>query len=448
MLEALIDRKAPPQNLEAEACVIGSMLLSPECIEEVVAILPDACAFFDQINAQVYRLIVAMFRARVPVDTVTFGEWTSRDSFRAEAVGFAPTEYLVDLWNRVPSAANVMHYAQIVREHYQRRTLAMASLDASNRLAGETGPDELKEAVGDLQERCASTMEWGALGKTQRLSELAKVALEAGTRSTRIDFGLPSLDRFTPFRGEYQIAGARPSTGKTTLLLQLAWNVACRGDAVLFFSQEMPAGDLALRLLSMLSGIQVFDLRTGSYPSEMEGSLQWAREQLQRNDDKLIFAPRQASIDSMNAEVKRFRRQHPTASLVCVDYLQLVDSGGRGETRHEQLGHVSAQMNAWKHDGLAVVVASQLNRDQARTDREPQLTDLRESGKIEEDADIVWLLHRKDRKQCGPRDVNVIVAKNRNGATGEVQLVLDPRAFLFRDPTDALKGAIADEWDG
>ncbi len=428
-----MSNKMPPQDLGAEAAVLGSMLLDPEVIDDVLAVLPDHSAFALPANREVFHRLVCMHRALEPIDTVMFKQYVERSEVLEKIGGVA---YIAELAESVPSAANAAHYARRVREMHQRRQVMMALMVEHTLIQEERGEEYLDERVAELNKLVEAAVDYGR-GKTiDSIADIEFPIPAEGEQVALLDIDLP---RFTskgygPYRGDYVIVGARPGTGKTALLMQMAHATARDGGRVLFFSQEMTKKQLRLRYLAQMTGLSAFSIRLGKINPGDWDLIRTAREALNNLRQNLFIAPYHASVEEMTSTVHRLSREEGQLDLICVDYLQLCKTRQKWNGRNELLSIVSSECASWRHDGACVVAASQLNRQsvQRGKNERPRLEDLRDSGSLEQDGDSVWLLHTSGTPPTGEqRKVGLEVAKQRNGPTGEEVLVFNPKRFEF-----------------
>ena len=447
---ANLDR-VPPHSIEAEACVLGSMMLDPLAIDLVVQIVRDD-HFYRPPHQALYKALVDMRHlATTEIDLVTVREELSRRGALEQIGGM---EYIKLLVTGVPSSANAEYYAKIVRDKAQLRQLITACTDVI-RDAYE-GRDETPMVI-DRAEQSIFDIAQQHLGEDAKtLKELLQKTFEdleahEGKLITGIASGYSRLDQLTSGfqKGEMIILAARPSMGKTSLLLNIAENVALMDQAPLaIFSLEMSRAQLAERFLASRARFNLRQMRTGTITPETWTLLQSAASELS-SAPVYVDDSANLTIVQLMAKARRLKAAHDI-QCVLVDYLQLMSYSGRANSRQEQITEISRGIKALARDlNIPVIVAAQLNRGPAdRPTHTPRMSDLRESGSIEQDADVVMLLHNEDYYHMGEEGyqlkgtTDLLIAKQRNGPTGTL-----PLTFL-RDCTRFEQAAMEDAWAG
>ena len=440
MEEELLQRQLP-HSLEAEQSVLGSMLIDSRCVAEVIGLVrPDD--FFLQQNKDIYETIYTMFNFSETIDPVTVLE-----KMKVRGVADEKTaDYLLQLMEVTPTAANVGQYAQIVRDRAMLRNLAVAAGDIRETVfAGVGTPAEILESA----EKKIYALRNGNAGETlqhigvvlvnvfDRLDELSRSDNEFPGLST----GLHDLDHKINGlnKSDLLLIAARPGMGKTSLALNIALDVAKKSaKTVAFFSLEMSREQLAMRLLSNESFVDNQKLLTGRLTEEDWTKIGIASSALSQTDIRVDDNP-SISVAEMNAKCRRL----DNLGLVLIDYLQLMTSAGNGQTsnnanRVQVVSDISRALKIMaKELNVPVICLSQLSRaNESRTDKRPMLSDLRESGAIEQDADEVLFIYRDDYYHPDTPEKNVaeiIVAKNRHGETGTVKLQWLPQFTTFSD---------------
>ena len=440
MEEELLQRQLP-HSLEAEQAVLGSMLIDSRCVAEVIGIVrPDD--FFLQQNKEIYETIYSMFNFSETIDPVTVLE---KMKVQGLATDKTP-EYLMQLMEITPTAANVGQYARIVRDRAMLRNLATAAGEIRETvLAGVGTPEEILESA----EKKIYALRNGNAGETlqhigvvmvgvfDRLDELSR----SGNAFPGLSTGLHDLDKKINGlnKSDLLLIAARPGMGKTSLALNIALSVAKESaKTVAFFSLEMSREQLAMRLLSNESFVDNQKLLTGQLSEEDWTKIAIASSALSQTDIRVDDNP-SISVAEMNAKCRRL----PNLGLVLIDYLQLMTSAGIGQTsnnanRVQVVSDISRALKIMaKELNVPVICLSQLSRaNESRTDKRPMLSDLRESGAIEQDADEVLFIYRDDYYHPDTPEKNVaevIVAKNRHGETGTVKLQWLPQFTTFAD---------------
>ena len=432
---------APPQNLEAEESVLGAMLLSPGAIGAVSEVL-DAGDFYRESHAKIYRAALALYAKGEPVDAITLVDELEERS-ELEAVGGRVR--LHELAALVPATANAAHYARIVREMATLRGLISAGQQIAQlgwERPGETQilVDRAEQVVFDLSQSRVTT-EFSHIEDLLKESfERITALYEAGADVTGVPSGFRDLDRLTSgFQpGNLVIVAARPSMGKSALGLCAAANLALRHDVpVAMFTLEMSKSEVTQRLLCSEAKVESQRLRTGKLAQD-----DWPR--LVAAGDKLMKAPiyvdDTGSITMMEirSKARRLKTKEPTLGLIIVDYLQLMTSGTTAENRVQEVSQISRNLKVLARDlDVPILAMSQLSRAvEQRHDKRPILSDLRESGSIEQDADLVMFVYRdeyynEETDQQGLAEI--ILAKHRNGPTGTERLSFLKRYAKFAD---------------
>ena len=440
MEDELLQRQLP-HSLEAEQSVLGSMLIDSRCVAEVIGLVrPDD--FFLQQNKDIYETIYTMFNFSETIDPVTVLE---KMKVQGLATDKTP-EYLMQLMEITPTAANVGQYARIVRDRAMLRNLATAAGEIRETvLAGVGTPEEILESA----EKKIYALRNGNAGETlqhigvvmvgvfDRLDELSR----SGNAFPGLSTGLHDLDKKINGlnKSDLLLIAARPGMGKTSLALNIALSVAKESaKTVAFFSLEMSREQLAMRLLSNESFVDNQKLLTGQLSEEDWTKIAIASSALSQTDIRVDDNP-SISVAEMNAKCRRL----PNLGLVLIDYLQLMTSAGTGQTsnnanRVQVVSDISRALKIMaKELNVPVICLSQLSRaNESRTDKRPMLSDLRESGAIEQDADEVLFIYRDDYYHPDTPEKNVaeiIVAKNRHGETGTVKLQWLPQFTTFSD---------------
>ena len=440
--------KQLPQSLEAEQAVLGSMLIDSRCVGDVVGILRPEDFHLKQ-NQEIYETIYRMFSYSLPIDVVTVMGKLKENGYYDEA---STPAYMRQLMEITPTAANVKQYANIVRDKSLLRALCRAAGEINEMAIKEEGT---ASAILDSAERKVFGLRRGnADDELERigtimvklfghLNELAQTDSDFPGAPT----GLRDLDRKINGlnRSDLIIIAARPGMGKTTIALNILANVAkATRKTVAFFSLEMSREQLAARLLSCESAVDNYKLSTGKLDPEDWEKIGLASAALAQTDIRVSDNPT-ISVTEMNALCRRL----DNLGLIIVDYLQLMtraDKDSRSaENRVNVVAEISRALKIMAKDlDVPVICLSQLSRaSESRTDKRPLLSDLRESGAIEQDADQVIMLYRDDYYNPNSPEKNVcecIVAKNRHGEPGTVKVQWMPQYFSFSD-LDTVHGA-------
>jgi replicative DNA helicase len=432
--------KLPPQSLEAEESVLGAMLLDRAAIDQAVGLLKPE-SFYRPAHRMVFEALRDLNAKNEPCDLVTVSEHLRRMN-ELEAVGGTP--FLAGLLDKVPSAANAEYYAKIVRDKqrlrnlisacssmiqsaYEHREEASLVLDtAENRILEISREEGVTDAVP-----VSSMME----GVIRRIEEFRS---KKGS-ITGLATGFKRLDEQTSGfqRGDMVVVAGRPGMGKTAFCMNIARNVAVETKKpVAIFSLEMTSESLAMRLMCAEQRVNSHAIRTGRIENHDLGRLTLAASKLYDAPLFLDDTPK-LNIHSLRSKVRRLWKAHGI-ELVVVDYLQLLESDERHENRQQEITFISRGLKAIaKETGIPVLVASQLSRasEQRGEKSKPRLSDLRESGAIEQDADTVLLLYREGYYTKDPENkvTDVDIAKQRSGPTGEFQMIFHGEYTRFDD---------------
>lgn len=433
--------KIPPQDLEVESQLLGSLLIDNEAIVKI-ADKVDAEDFYDERHQLIFAAVSHLYEKRRPVDVVTV---TSRlkDEKALELAGGAA--YVTTLTTNVASAAHVVHYGEIVHRKGTLRRLIQASQDIIN--LGYQEDAEVEELLSEAEQRLfqvsQATVKQDILPietileqSFERLEELHKD--KGKLRGVRT--GFKDLDNKLAGlqKSDLAILAARPSMGKTTLALNIAHHVAIKEkQPVLVFSLEMSKEQLVDRLLAAESGIDAWNLRTGNLSGSDFEKLGVAMGSLA---EAPIYIDDTPGINILEMRTKARREQHQhNLGLIVVDYLQLMSGGFRssGDNRVQEISEISRGLKALARElNVPVLALSQLSRTvEQRSPQIPQLSDLRESGSIEQDADVVLFIYREDyyRPDTERQHItDLYIKKHRNGPTGQVELYFHPEHLEFR----------------
>jgi len=430
--------RVPPHSLEAETSLLGALLLDPEVIGVVVPLLtPDD--FYRSAHGKLYEVIRSLFDRGEPSDALIVMRECERLKILEELGG---REFLASLARSVATAANAEHYAKIVREKSISRGLIRAAMEIQRSAYDEEGRgDELLEKAERLVFELARTKDTGAATSVRDLIEEA--FHELGDRdqvASGVPTGFTEFDQLTTglHAGELVIVAGRPSMGKTTWAMNVAYNVAVeaqRGVAV--YSLEMGKQQIAKNILAARAEVPAQKLRGGRFLSDEEfARLTDAANPLMQAplfiDDSPGLSP-----TTLRAKARRLKQKHDI-QLIVVDYLQLMEGGAgkKTDSRQEEISYISRSLKMLARElRVPIIAISQLNRAaETREDHKPRLSDLRESGAIEQDADLICFLYRKHYYTKAESDrglAEIIVAKQRNGPTDSVQLVFMDQFMRF-----------------
>ena len=438
MDEELMNRQ-PPQSLEAEQAVLGSILIDSRCVSDVIGIVrPED--FFLQQNREIYETVYTMFNFSQTIDPVTILD-------KMRELGFYhdnSRDYILQLMDITPTASNAVRYANIVREKAMLRGLAKAADEISETVYSQKGtPAEMLESAekkiyalrkgerGDSLEHIGTVL-YKVFDHLKELSESDSMIPGLSTGLRDLDFKINGLNK-----SDLLLIAARPAMGKTSFALNIGLNVAKKYQStVAFFSLEMSREQLAMRLLSSESFVDSQKMATGKLSEDEWEKIFMAASALSQTDIRVDDNP-SITVAEMNAKLRRV----DNLGLVIIDYLQLMNSSGYGkgsENRVQAVGEISRSLKIMaKELNVPVICLSQLSRAvESRTDKRPIMSDLRESGAIEQDADAILFLYRDDYYNPASEEKNVaecIVSKNRHGETGTVKLQWLPQYTTFAD---------------
>jgi len=450
--EQLDALKLPPNSIEAEQSVIGGLLLENEALDKVADILsPDD--FYQHDHKIIYQHIARLIERNRPADIVTVAESLENTAELASVGGIA---YLGSLAQNTPTAANIRRYAEIVRERAIMRKLVTVGSDIAGSAFSPNGRDaqqlldEAEAKIFQIAESGNKDTE-GFQDIKELLPQVAEKIDELFSREdqsevTGIPTGFTDLDRMTSglHGGDLIIVAGRPSMGKTAFSINMAENVALdTGLPVAVFSMEMGATQLATRMIGSVGRLDQHRMRTGRLEDEDWEKLTTALGKL---NEAPIFIDEGAGLSSFDvrARARRLHRQTGKLGLIVVDYLQLMaaPAGTRSENRATEISEISRSLKALaKELDVPVVALSQLNRGlEQRPDKRPVMSDLRESGAIEQDADLILFIYRDEVYNPDSEDkgtAEIIVGKQRNGPIGRVRLTFIGQHTRFEDFANA-----------
>lgn len=435
--------KVPPNSIEAEQALIGGLMLNAQAWDKIADVIVGE-DFYRKDHRLIFAAIARLVEGGSPCDVVTVSEYL--DS-RGELEQSGGLEYLATLANETAGAANARAYAKIIRE----RSMLRALINAGNEISGNAFASDGRTAaqvLDDAERMVFAIAEQGSRGK-KGFRSLKQILPEAVDRIdmlhqsegsiTGISTGYKEFDKLTAGLqpGELVIIAGRPSMGKTTLALNIAENAAIGSKVpTAIYSMEMPSQQLAFRMISSLGRVDQTHLRTGNFPDE-----DWSRinTAVQLMSEAPIFIDDSASLSptEIRARARRLHREHGLG-LIVIDYLQLMQVEGSKENRATEISEISRSLKALaKELELPVIALSQLNRSvEQRTDKRPVMSDLRESGAIEQDADLIVFIYREEvYNQDTPRKgiADIAIAKQRNGPIGDFPLTFVGRYTKFEN---------------
>lgn len=441
--EATNQVRIPPQDVEAEMSVLGSLMLDKDAVFRVSDFLfPQD--FYKPVHKDIYESMMDLCQRREPIDIITVST-RLREKNKLEEIG--GSTYLTTLVNTVPTASHVHHYASLVR----RKKLLRDMIEAASHISrlGYMESENVEQLIDEAEQKIFEI----AKGSIKQDFFPVKNALEeAWERIDRlhkgdgalrgVPTGFSSLDNYLSGlqRSDLIILAARPSLGKTSLALNMARNVASRENmAVALFSLEMSREQLVDRLIAIESGVDLWRIRTGKIKSgDYEDGFVKIRDALDNLSRTNLFIDDSPSptVMELRAKARRLQAEH-NLSLIIIDYLQLIKGHERAESRVQEVSEISRSLKALaKELNVPVLALSQLSRGvEMRPSSVPKLSDLRESGSIEQDADVVMFIYREDKvKENSDRKnvADILIEKHRNGPTGKVELYFHEETASFR----------------
>lgn len=442
-----------PYSAAAERAVLGGILLDPARLNSLSDHIA-ASDFYFEAHRKLWTLFCSMADRGAPIELVSVVETITRSPDRLE---YGELSAITSLADDLPSSGNLEYYAQQVRDRAtERRVLEAARGIIDSVRDGQHSATELvqraESSIYSIGESL-QTGDWQLMGSVveEEFARLQQLAQNPGA-VTGISTGLVDLDRILAglHRTDLIILAARPAMGKTALALNIARNVAALGHGVGIFSLEMSAGQLTTRILVAASMVRADAVRTGRLDRDRHWPrLQAAAEEVYRLPIHIDDTPGQ-SIGTLRAKARRLKARHPDLALIVVDYIGLMSGEGGRANRQEQIAEASRGLKTLaKELDVTVLALSQLNRAVENRDHKiPQMSDLRESGAIEQDADIILFIYRDEyynkETTTRPGEADVIVAKQRNGATGTVPLAFRGEYTLFSNLARPSETALAD----
>ena len=461
-----VEGRVPPHDLDAEAAVLSAVMLDPAALDRVVDLKPEY--FYSEAHRRIFEACLELRQSGQPVDVVQVGSWLKDRQRLAQVGGMG---YLGEILDAAPVVANVAAYGQIIHEKYRIRQLILACQKVSAQGYGDYGDPQ--SFIDGAEQAIYNIARTSSKQSTERLLDVMKKsfkrlndAVARGDRITGVPTGFDRFDRMTAglHEGDLTIVAARPGMGKTSFVLNVAANVASpkgrevdgdpsqrwedRGVGAVVFSLEMPREQLANRLVCSEARVDVSKMRTGflspqdwsklTQAASFLGSLPiWIDDSPGLTIIELRAKVRrlQAEYDTFDAEGRKLRK----IGLVVVDYLQLMKGRDGVQSREQEISEISRGLKGLaKELGVPVVALSQLNRaveTRSEKSKRPQISDLRESGSIEQDADVIIFIYRDDyynrEDSAEPNVAELIIAKQRNGPTGTAKVRFDKQWTRF-----------------
>jgi replicative DNA helicase len=437
--------RVPPHNLEAEMSILGGLMVDPFAFDTASSILTEN-DFYKPAHRKIFNVIAELSAKSQPIDIITVANLLTEKK-ELDAIGGAP--YLAEVMNATPTAAHIETYSKIVQEKALLRKLILLSGEMVEKAYSESFENVeafLDEVEGQIFSITEKQKTQGLVGAAELIKESINRLTELAERKaefTGVSSGFKSMDKMTSgFQpGEITIVAARPSMGKTAFSLNLALNVILRQKKSLaYFSVEMGKEQLMMRMLASEARVNLSDLRVGALSDNA-----WPRliDKASKMADARLFIDDTSGISpfEIRAKCRRLKAQHGL-DMIMIDYLQLMSLKQKVDNREREVAEISKTLKAIaKELQVPVIALAQLNRGvEGRSDRRPMLSDLRESGSIEQDADVIMMLFREDYYDRDNPDVRgiseVIIAKQRNGPTGTVRLRWESSIGRFSDLED------------
>lgn len=444
--ERITFNKVPPQNIEAERSVLGAMLINPDAVGAAIEILryEGEAMFYHEPHQHVYDAMVSLFSRAEPIDAVTILGKLS-DSGKLQVVGGA--SYIAELTRAVPTSANVGEYAKIVRDCAMLRNIIhTATRMASEAYAGAVEIDDLiarfQTEVNQIAEHKSSIPVVSAFQAAQMLTDEVSEMLDAGKKMRGIETGLSGIDDILNGFQKKQlvIIGARPSVGKTALALSMAAHIGIELRVpVLMFSLEMPNEELCMRLMQSQGDVSTSRIMTGWLA---KGEVPKMRQVTNTLEQANLYIVDDCNVNILDVKAisRKFAAKHKVEQgVIIIDYLQLLNAVDRRIPRQEQVAEISREAKRLAMElGWTVVALSQMNRKGDESDKQRlRLSHLRESGAIEQDANVVMLLNEESGGTGSLANISVDIAKNRGGAKGMVFLTYNKQQQTFHMQTNA-----------
>lgn len=436
--------KTPPQFLEGERAILGGLLIDNDALPKVIAILtPDD--FYREAHRNIVKSIVDLFNKNEPVDLITLTAALKEKGFFENVGGVA---FLTELIDAVPSAANIVHYAKVVKEKAILRQLISAATEISTRCyEDQSDIDEFLDEAEQILFRVGESRIGTGFYHIQELMKSSFQTIESlyerKENITGVSSGFRDLDSMTAGfqNSDLIIIAGRPSMGKTSFALNIGMNAATEsGVPTAIFSLEMSKEQIALRILCAKAKVNLKSLRTGYLTPD-----DWARLTLAVGSisDSPLYVDDTPAISTLEIRAKARRlKKEKNLGLVIVDYLQLMKGPAKSDSREKEISEISRSLKALSKElNVPVVALSQLNRKvEERPNKRPQLADLRESGAIEQDADVIIFIYRDEvynKSEDNPKrgEAEIIIGKQRNGPIGMVTAYFDAKYSTFRPYT-------------
>lgn len=439
MADKKTNLRVPPQSMDSEKAILGSIMLRPGAIHEINDLItPDT--FYASKHKEIYKIMLELSGKGEPIDIISVSH-KLKERGLAESIG--GSNYLSELTNAVPASTNIKHYANIV---FQKSILRRV-IESGDYISELGFKDDIEDVLEILDQAEKKIMSVNNNTSGHKFSSLKESLPEAWERLERlhenkgelrgVPTGFKDLDQYLSGlqKSDLIILAARPSMGKTTLALDIARQAALKhGTPTVIFSLEMSTQQLVDRMLAAESKVNAWSLRTGNLSAESEFAK--IRDSLDRLSKAPIFIDDMAgnSIIRMRSICRRIKAEHGIG-LIIVDYLQLMSTSKNYDSMVNQVTEISRSLKALaKEFDVPVIALSQLSRNVESRGGRPRLSDLRDSGSIEQDADIVMFIHREDKGKDESEKTNIceiLIEKHRNGPVGKVELYFDEKTTTF-----------------
>jgi replicative DNA helicase len=437
------DLKVPPQNIEAERSVLGALMLDKDAIIKVANLIRLGDFYKDSHNL-IYEAMVELYEQREPIDVLSLSN-RLEEKKQLEKIG--GSSYLTTLVNSVPSSSNITHYAKVVQKKSTLRKLIITASEIVE--LGYKESEDVEKILDEAEQKLFGVSQKYIKQDFVPIKSILEAAfnrideLHKGDHQLRgVPSGYPDLDNILAGfqKSDLVILAARPSIGKTTLALDLARQIAVQQKLpVGIFSLEMSSDQLIDRMLAAESGVDLWRLRTGRLKSgEGDDDFQRIGEAMGILSEAPIFIDDagSANVMEMRTMARRLQSEH-NVGLIIIDYLQLMEGRGGGDNRVNEISEISRSLKQLARElNIPIIALSQLSRAvESRSPQIPKLSDLRESGSIEQDADIVMFLYREDREKPDTPNKNIVevhIAKHRNGPVGRISLYFNENSTTFK----------------
>ncbi|MFH1188811.1 MAG: replicative DNA helicase [bacterium] len=437
--------KLPPSDVEAEQSVLGALMIDRDAVFSVADILAPR-HFYKKAHGIIYESMLALWGRNEPIDILSVTSELKKVDKLKDSGG---SSYLTDLVNSVPTASHVEHYAKLVKEKSVLRDLVSASAEITNQVFSHT--DSIDDLLDGIEQKIFAISQQSIAKNFVHIKEelatafdrIEKLSSDEGKGIRGVPTGFPSLDNILSGlqKSDLIIIGARPSYGKTSLTLDFARQAAVEhGKSIGFFSLEMSREQIADRLIAAQGQIDLWKLRTGRIKDDRD--FQMIQVALDKLNNAAIYVDDTPSptIVQMRSMARRLQAEKKGLDLIVVDYLQLIRPRTSSDNTVTQVTEISRGLKGMARElGVPVIAVSQLSRnvEQRGKNESPRLSDLRESGSIEQDADVVMFVHPKNRGREDLSEeeqavVDIVIAKHRNGPVGCIQLYFDKERASFR----------------